>query len=173
MVNASRKEYEISSVDYESNPLIGCILYPHNNRVRSKVVAVVIVLTMNIKETTSLEDIPDLLVFVHMPGERNVEHETPGWAKRSDVLRIEYLELCLVKIAERFFSDGHDINGLVLAVKGDGVDLGEVVCHGDRDGDVPEEDTDRSEGGVADGYAGVVGEALVAGKVVKVVGTHV
>ena len=37
---------------------------------------------------------------------------------------------------------------------------------------MPEEDTDRSEGGVADGYAGLVGEASVAGKVVKVVGAH-
>ena len=47
---------------------------------------------------------------------------------------------------------------------GDGVDLDEVACHGDWDGDVPEEDTDRSEGGVADGHTRVEGEAKVVAR---------
>ena len=37
---------------------------------------------MNIEVATSFEDIPDLLVFVHMSVERNNEHESPAWGAR-------------------------------------------------------------------------------------------
>ena len=91
---------------------------------------------------------------------------------RRNLLGIEYLELFLVLITEGVFSDGRDVDGLVVALVGDGVDLGVVACDGDRDGDVPEENADGSEGGVVDGYPGVMGEALVAGEVVKIIGMH-
>ena len=89
---------------------------------------------------------------------------------RRSLLGIEYLELFLVLITEGVFSDGHDVDGLVVALAG--VDLGVAACDGDRDGDVPEENADGSEGGVVDGYPGVMGEALVAGEVVKIIGMH-
>ena len=76
-------------------------------------------------------------------------------------------------IAEGFFGDGHGLCGLVFATTSDGVDCVVVACLGDWDGDVPKEDTDSSEGGVAGGYTRVVRESLVAGEAIKVVGAHV
>lgn len=79
----------------------------------------------------------------------------------------------LVAIAESFFSDGHGLDDLVIALTSDGVDFGVAAFRGDGDGDVPEEDADVSEDSVVSGYTGVMGEALVAGEVVEVVCTHI
>lgn len=129
--------------------------------------------TMNIEEAPSLKDIPNLLVFMHMPARRRVERKTRMLGRKMDVLGIKYLKHLLVLIAESVFGDAHDLYGLVVTLAGDGVNLGVVASGGDGDGDVPEEDADRSEGGVADGYPRVMGEGLISWEVVKVVGTHV
>lgn len=97
-----------------------------------------------------------------------------GEIKRN-ALFIEALELCLVEIAETLFSDSDDVSVFVSALAGDGVDFG-VVCaclsRGRGDWDVPMGYADGGEDGVGDGCTGVVGETLVAGDVVKVVGAH-
>lgn len=90
----------------------------------------------------------------------------------TSALFIEGFELCLVEIAEAFFGDSDDIPVPVSALTGDGVDFGVVACRGDWDGDVPVEDTDGSEDGVVNKCTRVVGEALIAGNIIEVVGAH-
>ena len=88
ILDASWKEHEVTCID-ESDPLISGIFYPRAHsqvqkqpgEKRLQELAVVDGLTMNIEKATSLEDVPNLFVFVHMPVERNVEHGTPVLAE--------------------------------------------------------------------------------------------
>ena len=131
---------------------------------------------MNIKEAAALEDIPDLLVFMHMPVQDNIEHHTRARAQPRNFMNAlgeEYFERLLVDITESFLGDGHSLYGLVVTFMGDGIDFGIVACRGGGDGDVPEKDADGSERGVAGGHTRVMGESLVAGEFVKVVSAHV
>lgn len=93
---------------------------------------------------------------------------TERWYK----LFVKHLELRLVEIAEALFRDGDDIPVPVVTFAGDGVDFGVVTRCGNGDGDVPVEDAEGGQDVVVDGYAGVVGEALIAGNVVKVISAH-
>ena len=89
MVDPSWKEHEVTCIDYESDPLISGILYPRarcqvqkqSGKQQLQELAVADAPIMIIKEATSLEDVPNLFVFVHMPVERNVEHGTPVLAE--------------------------------------------------------------------------------------------
>lgn len=75
---------------------------------------------------------------------------------------------------ESGLGDGRDIDGLIVALAGDGrVDLGIVTGSGIRDGNVPEKDTNKREGGIADGYTGVVREGAISEEAVEVVGIHI
>ena len=82
MVDPSWEEHEVICIDYESDPLIAhCQVQKQSGKQQLQELAVVDVLIMNIEKATSLEDVPNLFVFVHMPVERNVEHGTPVLAE--------------------------------------------------------------------------------------------
>jgi hypothetical protein len=77
-------------------------------------------LAPNIKKATALENVSDLLVFMHVP---NINAQLGNYLLKCSALFIEGLQLGFVEISEAFLGDRDDISVLVVSFLCNSIDL--------------------------------------------------